>query len=133
MDRTPGSFIEEKDFSLVWHYRKVDPAFASARAMELKDALLHLTANLNLGVLEGNRVIEIKNVGINKGQVALRWIPRKDWDFILAVGDDWTDEDMFHVLPDSAYSIKVGSFPSRARFNVNSIKDVRSLLHDLVV
>jgi trehalose 6-phosphate synthase/phosphatase len=133
VDRTPGSFIEEKDYSLVWHYRKVDPALASARARELKDALLHLTANLNLGVLEGNRVIEIKNIGINKGQVALRWIPKEDWDFILAIGDDWTDEDVFHVLPESAYSIKVGSFPSRAKFNVDSIKDVRSLLHDLVV
>jgi len=133
VDRTPGSFIEEKDFSLVWHYRKVDPALASARARELKDALLHLTANLNLGVLEGNKVIEIKNVGINKGQVALRWIPKQEWDFILAIGDDWTDEDVFHILPESAYSIKVGSFPSRARFNVDSVKDVRSLLHDLAV
>lgn len=133
VDRTPGSFIEEKDFSLVWHYRKVDPALASARARELKDALLHLTTNLNLGVLEGNKVIEIKNVGINKGQAALRWIPKKKWDFVLAIGDDWTDEDLFHVLPESAYSLKVGSFPSHARFNVDSVKDVRSLLHDLVV
>ncbi len=132
-DRTPGSFIEEKDFSLVWHYRKVDPALASARANELKDALLHLTANLNLGVLEGNKVIEIKNVGIHKGQVALRWISKQNWDFILAIGDDWTDEDVFHVLPESAYSIKVGSLPSRAKFNVDSVKDVRSLLQDLVV
>ncbi len=133
VDRTPGSFIEEKDFSLVWHYRKVDPALASARARELKDALLHLTTNLNLGVLEGNKVIEIKNMEINKGQAALRWIPQKKWDFVLAIGDDWTDEDLFTVLPEFAYSIKVGSFPSRARFNVDSVKDVRSLLHDLVV
>jgi trehalose 6-phosphate synthase/phosphatase len=132
-DRTPASFIEEKDFSLVWHYRKVDPQLASARAMELKDALWHLTANLNLGVLEGNKVIEIKNVGINKGQVALKWIRERKWDFILAIGDDWTDEDAFAVLPESAYSIKVGSFPSRARFNVDSIKDVRSLLKQLAV
>jgi trehalose 6-phosphate synthase/phosphatase len=133
VDRTPGSFVEEKDFSLVWHYRKVDPELASIRARELKDALLHLTANLNLGVLEGNKIIEIKNVGINKGQVALRWIPKEDWDFILAIGDDWTDEDVFTVLPESAYSIKVGTFPSRAKFNLDSVKDVRSLLKDLVV
>jgi trehalose 6-phosphate synthase/phosphatase len=133
VDRTPGSFVEEKDFSLVWHYRKVDPELASIRARELKDALLHLTANLNLGVLEGNKIIEIKNVGINKGKVALRWIPKEDWDFILAIGDDWTDEDVFAVLPESAYSIKVGTFPSRAKFNLDSVKDVRSLLKDLVV
>ena len=102
------------------------------RAIVLKDSLLHLTANLNLGVLEGNKVIEIKNVSINKGRAALKWISKKSWDIILAVGDDYTDEDLFSVLPDSAYSIKVGSGgPSQARFNVDSVMDVKSLLRDL--
>ena len=67
VDRTPGSFIEEKDFSLVWHFRKVDPALSIVRVGELKDVLLHITANLNVGVLEGNKVIEVKDTGINKG------------------------------------------------------------------
>jgi trehalose 6-phosphate synthase/phosphatase len=132
VDRTPGSFIEEKEFSLVWHYRKADPELASVRARELKDALLHLTANLNLGVLEGSRVIEIKNAGINKGRAALRWISKEGWDFILAIGDDWTDEDVFAALPESAYSVKVGLDPSRAKFNLDSVMDVRSLLKELV-
>ncbi|NIO19762.1 MAG: bifunctional alpha,alpha-trehalose-phosphate synthase (UDP-forming)/trehalose-phosphatase, partial [Candidatus Aenigmarchaeota archaeon] len=108
VDRTPGSFIEEKEFSLVWHYRKTNPELGSLRVKELKEDLLHLTANLNLGVLEGSKVVEVKNVGINKGRAALRWISKKKWDFILAIGDDWTDEDTFAVLPESAYSIKVG-------------------------
>ena len=122
---------EEKEFSLVWHYRKVDPEFGLVRVRELKDALLHLTANLSLEVSEGNKVIEIKNAGINKGRAVLRWITKKNWDFILAIGDDWTDEDMFAVLPESAYSIKVGLSPSQAKFNVNSWIDVRSLLEEL--
>jgi len=132
VDRTPGSFIEEKEFSLVWHYRKADLELAEARARELKDALLNLTANLDLGVLEGSRVIEIRNAGINKGQAALRWLSKKKWGFILAIGDDWTDEDTFAVLSESAYSIKVGLTPSRARFNLDSVSDVRSLLRELV-
>jgi len=132
VDRTPGSFIEEKEFSLVWHYRKADPELASVRARELKDALLHLTANLNLGVLEGSKVIEIKSTGINKGRAALRWISKENWDFILAIGDDWTDEDVFAALPESAYSIKVGIDPSRAKFNLDSVTSVRLLLKDLV-
>ncbi len=131
-DRTPGSFMEEKEFSLVWHYRKADPELASVRARELKDALLHRTANLNLGVLEGSKVIEIKNAGINKGRAALYWMSKKKWDFILAIGDDWTDEDVFAVLPDTAYSIKVGLCPSQARFNVESYVDVRALLKTFV-
>ncbi len=131
VDRTPGSFIEEKEFSLVWHYRRVDPELASVRARELKETLLQLTANLNLGVLEGSKVIEIKNVGVNKGRAALRWISKKKWGFILAVGDDWTDEDVFAALPDRAFSIKVGLTPSKAEFNLTSHYEVRDLLKDL--
>ncbi len=131
MDRTPGSFIEEKEFSLVWHYRKADPELASARANELKESLVHLTANLGLGVLEGSKVIEIKNAGINKGRAALHWIPKRKWDFILAIGDDRTDEDIFAILPESAYSVKVKLSPSQAKFNIESITDVRSLLKEL--
>jgi trehalose 6-phosphate synthase/phosphatase len=131
-DRTPGSFIEEKDFSLVWHYRKAEPQLASIRARELKDALLQLTANLNLGVLEGSKVVEIKSVGINKWRAALHWLSKNTWDFILAIGDDWTDEDLFSILPESAYSIKVGLSPSKAKFNLDSVAEVRLLLKQLV-
>lgn len=130
-DRTPGSFIEEKDFSLVWHYRKADAELASIRARELKDELLQLTANLDLGVLEGSKVIEIKSVGINKGRAALYWLAQRSWDFILAIGDDWTDEDLFNVLPQSSYSIKVGVSPSKAKFNLDSVWEVRALMKEL--
>ena len=128
VDRTPGAFIEEKGFSLAWHYRKADPDLAEVRARELKDALLHLTANLRLEVLEGSKVIEVKDAGINKGRAALKWLQREEWDFILAIGDDRTDEELFAILPSSAYSIKVGLVASQARFNVGSERDVRILL-----
>jgi len=131
VDRTPGSFIEEKEFSLVWHYRRSDLELGSARATELKNNLLHFTANLNLDILEGNKVIEVKNSGINKGRAALCWISKKDWDFILGVGDDWTDEDLFHVLPKSAHSIKVGLGPSKAKYSLVSVGEVRSLLKEI--
>ena len=133
VDRTPGSFMEEKEFSLVWHYRKADPELASVRARELKEALLYLTANLKLGVMEGSGVIEIKDAGINKGRAAIRWISKRRWGFILAAGDDWTDEDLFAALPKGAYSIKVGLNPSRARFNVSTHREIRSLLRELII
>ncbi len=131
MDRTPGSLIEEKEFSLVWHYRMSDPELGSLRARELKDALVNLTENFNLMVLEGNKVIEVKPANINKGRAALRWLVPRAWDFILAMGDDWTDEDLFDVLPDWAYSIKIGLEPSRARFNLESSREARRLLKEL--
>lgn len=131
VDRTPGSFIEEKDHSLVWHYRKAVPGLGSARARQLKDEMTLLIANLNLGVLEGSKVVEIKSAGINKGRAALHWVLRERWDFILAVGDDPTDEDVFAALPESAYSIRVRLIPSQAKLNVESPEEVRLLLTDL--
>lgn len=130
-DRTPGSSVEEKDFSLVWHYRRADPELAYIREQELRGALLNLTENLDVGVFEGNKILEIKNVGINKGRAAEFWIAKQDWDFLLAAGDDYTDEEMFRVLPDGAYSIKVGLSISKARFKVETLNEIRSLLKEL--
>ena len=76
-------------------------------------------------------LIQIKSVGIDKGRAALHWLSQKAWDFILAIGDDWTDEDLFAVLPESAYSIKVGMSPSKAKFNLDSVQEVRALIHRL--
>jgi len=132
VDRTPGSFIEEKEFSLVWHYRKADPRLGELRARELMNNLSDITANLNLQVLEGSKVVELKNTDINKGRAASRWISREKWDFILALGDDWTDEDTFKVLPSTAWSIKVGFGASAARFSLSSPGKATSLLRKMI-
>ncbi len=131
VDRTPGSLLEEKEFSIVWHYRKVEPELASIRAGQLKDSLIRLTANLDIGTMEGNQVIEVKNAGIDKSRPTQKWLAKEDWDFILAIGDDRTDEDTFSALPDDAYSIKVGWGPSESKFNIGTVKDVRKLLQRL--
>jgi len=130
-DRTPGSSVEEKDFSLVWHYRKADSELASLRIQELRGAVLNLTENLDIGVFEGSKILEVKNIGISKGHATERWLAKDKWDFILAAGDDYTDEDMFSILPESAYSIKVGYGISKARFNLDSVNELRGLLEEL--
>ncbi len=131
VERTPGSFIEEKEYSIVWHYRNIDKALGEKRIREFRDTLLYLTANLDLQVLEGNKVVEIKNAGVNKGKAASHWINENNWDFILAIGDDNTDEDTFKVLPEMAYSIKVGLGQTEARFNLLGVEKVRELLVNL--
>jgi trehalose 6-phosphate synthase/phosphatase len=131
VDRTPGSSIEEKNFSLVWHYRRADAELASLRLQELRDAVLNLTENLDIGVFEGSKILEVKNIGISKGHAVEKWLSKSKWNFILAAGDDYTDEDMFSVLPDDAYSIKVGHGISKARFNLDSVDDLKSLLEEL--
>ncbi|HBH23040.1 MAG TPA: bifunctional alpha,alpha-trehalose-phosphate synthase (UDP-forming)/trehalose-phosphatase [Cytophagales bacterium] len=131
VDRTPGSFIEEKDYSLVWHYRKVETGLGELRTRELASHLKYLASNKNLLVLEGDMVVEIKSALVNKGKAAQKWLQKFDSDMIIAIGDDWTDEDTFKVMPDTAYTIKVGSTSSAAKFNVDSHKEVRALLKKL--
>jgi len=131
-DRTPGSLVEEKNFSLVWHYRRADPELAYVRTQELKAHLTSLTANLDVGVFEGSKILEVRHLGINKGRTAELWLAKQTWDFIIVAGDDYTDEEMFAVLPERAYSIKVGTGISKARFNVDSVAEVRLLLQELV-
>jgi trehalose 6-phosphate synthase/phosphatase len=82
--------------------------------------------------LEGNRIVEVKNAGVSKGQAALRWVSQREWDFILAIGDDLTDEDIFRVLPATAWTIKVGVGASAARFSLGSPGQVASLLTAMV-
>lgn len=126
--KTPGSFVEEKGYSLAWHFRKADHHQAQAQISEMKETLHNMTSNLNVGILNGNKVIEIKNIGINKGRAVKRWIDRDDWDFLMAVGDDWTDEDMFDVMPEKGYSLRVGYKDSKAKFNLRNVDEVRILL-----
>jgi len=130
-DRLPGSFLEEKESSVAWHYRGADPVLGPARANELTEALRSLTAATDLQVLRGKKVVEVKPSGANKGTAALRWLSRQKDGFILAAGDDQTDEALFAVLPHSAFSVRVGPGESRARFNVEGPEQFLALLSDL--
>jgi len=133
VDRIEGSLIEEKDYSLAWHYRKANPRISERHIREIVNDLLNLTANSNLKVLEGSKVVEVKSANLNKGSTAKQWISRQDWDFILAIGDDVTDEDLFRALPENAWSIKVRPGVSAAKFSLDSPDEVRSLLKELMV
>ena len=130
-DRLPGSFLEEKESSVAWHYRGADPEMGPARARELTDVLRHLTASTDLQVLPGKKVVEVKPAGANKGTATLRWIARHRTGFVLAAGDDETDEALFAALPPSAHSIRVGPGDSRARHNLESPQQFVTLLGEL--
>lgn len=130
-DRTPGSFIEEKDFSLVWHFRKVEEGLGELRKNELLSTLRYLVEDKQLQLLPGNKVVEIKSVDINKGKSALNFLLKDNYDFVMAIGDDHTDEDIFKALPADAVTIKVGTHVSAASYYLNGFTDVRGLLKEL--
>ena len=131
VDRLPGALFEEKEFSLAWHYRRADPEQASLRARELLDDLADYTRNIDVQVFEGNKVIEVRNTGVNKGTAALEWLTSHTPDFILGIGDDWTDEDLFRALPPAAFTIRVGMDKTAARYYLGNHTSVRRLLREL--
>ena len=129
--RTPGSFIEEKDYSLAWHYRNIDRDLGNKRVREFRDMLTYLIQNQDLQVLEGNKVVEIKNAGVNKGKATQYWVNKTEWDFVLGIGDDSTDEDIFRALPDWGVSIKVGPGRTAARYSLSGVPEVRKFFSKL--
>lgn len=129
--RSPGSFIEDKKHTLVWHYRTVETGLGFTRSRELLDNLHHLIRNTHLNVIDGNRVIEIRKTGTDKGSAARNLVEQDDYDFILALGDDKTDEDMFQQLPENAITIKVGSGQTAARYYISRQAEVIRLLEKL--
>ncbi|MEQ9426947.1 MAG: bifunctional alpha,alpha-trehalose-phosphate synthase (UDP-forming)/trehalose-phosphatase [Cyclobacteriaceae bacterium] len=132
VNRTPGSFVETKDYSLVWHYRKVETGLGELRTRELNSHLNYLATNKNLHVLEGDKVVEIKNSEVHKGRAAETWLNKFQPEFTMAIGDDWTDEDTFRAMPKNSVTIKVGSNQSEAKYSVRSSQEVRKLLQELL-
>ncbi len=128
VDRTPGTFIETKNYSLAWHYRTADPELATRRTIELNTVLTSMVSNNDLSILKGNKVIEIKSSNVNKGRAVSRLLLQEEYDFITVIGDDWTDEYMFEEVPDWAYTIKVGITKTKARFKIKDTGRVRQVL-----
>ncbi len=128
----PASFIEEKTASLAWHYRMAEAEFGALQAKEL---YLHLTqtfANVPVEVLPGDKVVEVRPHGINKGLVAAD-VLAKEGPGVLAVafGDDRTDEDLFSAMPQDGICVHVGPQASIARVRVPDVATVRRLLEEI--
>jgi trehalose 6-phosphate synthase/phosphatase len=80
----------------------------------------------------GNKIVEVRPAGVVKGSTARFFLQQRDFDFILAAGDDVTDEDLFKSLPDHANTIKVGMGRSFAKYSAPSYKEVRTLLQSFL-
>jgi trehalose 6-phosphate synthase/phosphatase len=129
--RCAGSFIEEKKSTLAWHYRNTHTDLGFSRSRELRNSLLQLTANTPLQIIDGNKVLEVRMIGVDKGATAMNLYKSLKPDFILCIGDDTTDEDMFRALADKGYTIKVGRGNTSAEYTIVSQNDVFPFLRKL--
>ncbi|GAC1501162.1 MAG: hypothetical protein NVS1B10_05210 [Candidatus Saccharimonadales bacterium] len=126
-----GASVEEKPHSLVWHYRVAPPYYAHKYAVILRRVIKPYLRKYGLEIMQGNQIIEIKNPRVGKGKAAKAWLAG-NYQFVLAMGDDVTDEDLFKVLPIDAYSVKVGRGRTSAQYRLSSSKKTINLLKKLV-
>jgi len=127
-DRMPRSFIEDKEYSLAWHYRQCDPDMVCLKLREVKETLVSMTESTTLMLQEGNKVLEIKDSRFNKGFLASIIIHKKGFNFVFGAGDDFTDEDLFSILPEDAFSIKIGNGNTSAKYRLESWRAMRPII-----
>jgi trehalose 6-phosphate synthase/phosphatase len=124
----PGSFIEEKEFSLVWHYWSADEAVAEKASAELADQLIKITKAFKLNIKPSTKVLEVTVPGVDKSEIAKQWLARREWDFVFAAGDDNADEVLFEAMPENVFTIKIGSGTSAARYRLSNPAALSALL-----
>lgn len=146
-EATDGSYIESKESAIVWHHQDADPDFGSCQAKELLDHLENVLANEPVVVSRGHNIVEVKPQGVSKGRVAEKVISQlasegKAPDFVLCIGDDRSDEDMFETILSKAscpslpvapeiFACTVGQKPSKAKYYLNDTREVMRLLQGL--
>ncbi|XP_060972920.1 probable alpha,alpha-trehalose-phosphate synthase [UDP-forming] 11 [Cannabis sativa] len=145
-EATDGSFIEQKESALVWHHQDADPCFGSSQAKELLDHLESVLANEPVVVTRGQHIVEVKPQGVSKGRAVESLISAlqskgKAPDFVLCIGDDRSDEDMFESIYRSSssnpaslpaiaevFACTVGQKPSTAKYYLDDSTEVIKLL-----
>jgi trehalose 6-phosphate synthase/phosphatase len=128
VDRTPGSFVETKEYALVWHYGISDPEFGEWLANELTSSLDALLAETELTAARGHKSVEVRPAWVDKSAVASRFLQDDRPDLCLAIGVDRDDEDLFAALPAESWTVRVGSGASRAKFRLAGPRDVERVL-----
>ncbi|CAG7909301.1 unnamed protein product [Brassica rapa] len=142
-ESTDGSSTEVKDSALVWQYRDADLGFDSLQAKEMLEHLESVLANEHVAVKSGHYIVE----GVSKGYVSEKIFSSmseegKPVDFVLCIGDDRSDENMFEAIVNAmsknllcgdtlVFACTVGQKPSNAKYYLDDTMEVRSMLESL--
>ncbi len=129
---TPGSSIEEKYSSVVWHYRLADPVYGSWKANQLLSDMYSMLGNLPVEIHHGKRIVEASSMNVNKGRAVEHFVHACNYDAVLCAGDDQTDESMFRLPDKRLLSIKVGEGETEADYRVPGVEHFHQLLLRLV-
>ncbi|KAJ3145866.1 Trehalose-6-P synthase/phosphatase complex synthase subunit [Geranomyces michiganensis] len=161
-ERTPGSFIEEKEINLTWHYRNADPEFGGWQSAELQINLEKILSHMPVSIILGNKTLELRPSMVDKATAARAILKDlgapKECDYCLCVGDGKTDEVVFQLLQhefsgettttttttgggvggsntskrEQLITATVGKKQTEAEFYVETVKEVEKLIGRLV-
>jgi len=132
VDRTPGSTLIEKEFSIIWDYSDASFDLGELRARELINELMGVTGNMDLQILDREKRIELRASGLSKEHAALRWLANEKWDFVLAVSDGLAGQTFYDHLPEKSYSIKIGKPETKSKYYVKSPEVIIDFLKKLI-
>ncbi|XP_024375261.1 alpha,alpha-trehalose-phosphate synthase [UDP-forming] 1 [Physcomitrium patens] len=109
--RTPRSYVEKRETSLVWNYKYADVDFGKVQA---RNMLQHLwtgpISNAAVDVVQGQKSVEVRPIGVSKGAAIDRivfeilrnkypngsYTSNIQFDFVMCVGHFLSkDEDVF--------------------------------------
>lgn len=132
-DMTPGTVVEEKTSSVVWHYRRADPEFGTWKAGQLMGELYEVISNLPVVIHQGKKIVEVSSTQINKGLAMEHFLLENKYDRVICAGDDETDESMFRLDHEQIISIKVGQGDTSAKYFVADPASFRNYLRQTVL
>ncbi len=132
---TPYTVMEEKNYSIAWNYRNIDTDTGKVQSRTLIELLTEIALKYNLKIIDGNKIVEIIDKRIHKGFATNYLINKENYDYILSMGDDKTDEDMFDELrhDERAYTVKIGEGSSLAKYKLHNVQQVSILLNQLLI
>lgn len=147
-EKTEGSYITKKETIISWMYKDCDIYFGHIQANEINTHLQNIFENCKLDIVNGKGYVEIKPRNVNKGYFVSHilkneFLESTPPDFILTIGDDTSDEEMFKYLNSVQHHISslkentkiftctIGRKPSSAQYYLNEVHEVIEYLESL--
>jgi len=126
----PGIVLEDKTYSLTFHFRHAPDRGAAERLLAARAGRLLPEPTL----LDGKFVLNLLPSGApHKGEALAGLLARSDCDRALYVGDDASDEAVFQMHSPVVLSVRVDrDRSSAANLYLRGQKDVTRLLRELV-
>ena len=130
-----GSTLEIKSHSIAWHYRNAS-SITNFQVSRIVDTLTGILNESNYTVLLGSKVVEVRPANVDKGVFLDAYLkilgPSFENPFLLAFGDDTTDEDLFKTVNlKNGFSVKIGEGQTAAHHTISDQSEVEPILRNL--